>query len=58
MKKFFIAVSIIFCITAFTKNDAQALTVGDEIVTDTVIFFAEGHLLDESSISVGLNARF
>lgn len=32
MKKFFIAVSIIFCITAFTKNDAQALTVGDEIV--------------------------
>ncbi|MBL7170525.1 MAG: hypothetical protein ISS46_00825 [Candidatus Omnitrophica bacterium] len=27
-------------------------------VTDTVICFIEGHLLDETSISVGLNARF
>lgn len=42
------------------KNDKNlgALAGLNIRVSDTVIFFAEGHFIDETSLSLGLNARF
>jgi len=39
--------------------DSFGILAGINInITDIVLFFAEGHFIDETSISVGLNARF